>query len=124
MASRFKESRQRAQMAPCRRVVTGHRADGKSIIASDGDVTNLLQDCVNDWRGASSGAPAAASVIHTKDSTGEMSWDVTADVRAGAVGWVLRKSQGWKWGSISYYSREAARDLGNLPLAPKLVLEP
>ena len=92
--------------------------------ASDGDVTNVLQDCLDDWRGASLGAPAAASVIHTKDSTGKVTWEVTADVRAGAVGWVLRKSQGWKWGSISYYSREAARELGNIDLAPKLVLEP
>ena len=103
---------------------SGHGPGVTWNCASDGDVANLLQDCVNDWRGASSGAPVAASVIHTKNSTSEMSWDVTADVRAGAIGWVLRKSQGWKWGSISYYSREAARDLGNIPLAPKLVIEP
>ena len=59
-------------------------------------------------------------MLHTNGMSGEVSWNVTADVQGGASSWLIERSGG---GSARYYSREGAAAAGNPELAPRLVIE-
>lgn len=72
-------------------------------------------------------APATATgVPHMNDipALTVLSWDVTADVQAGAgFGWLLKKTNEGQNGQVHYYSREGAATAGHPEYAPKLHLE-
>ncbi|HYY16986.1 MAG TPA: hypothetical protein VE965_10155, partial [Gammaproteobacteria bacterium] len=65
----------------------------------------------------------AAPAVHTNGMTGKVIWGVTADVKAGVSRWLIKKKiRGWRTGRVEYYSREGAREAGNMELAPRLVI--
>ncbi len=85
------------------------------------------------WNGALTN-PASASAVHTNRLTGDVVWDVTADVRAGVRGWMVKVSDeetpstaerpvvggdGGYGGTVEYYARESAAD--DVNRAPRLV---
>lgn len=74
--------------------------------------------------GELSDAPATAlGLLQKNHVVGQVSWDVTADVSAGAnFGWLLRKRDEHRDGQVRYYSREGAALVHNGSLAPRLVL--
>lgn len=89
--------------------------------AKDADISNHAGDCGNPWSGGAFGPATAAGHLHTKFLIGDVSWDVTADVLAGAnFGWLIKKREEGQAGQVRYYSREGAA--GNPALAPRLVL--
>lgn len=56
--------------------------------------------------------------------SGEVTFDVTADVLNGAEhGWLILKDQENVGSKVSFYSREGAAAAGNPDLAPRLLLE-
>ena len=62
--------------------------------------------------------------IHTSGMTGEVTFDVTDDVVAGAdFGWLIKKELEGQSGQVEYFSREAALAAGNIDLGPRLILE-
>lgn len=93
---------------------------------TDALLANLRADCAALWNGATLSVAAATGppVVHQKGLTGEVSWDVTADVRAGAVsGWLVKKRDESHSGRVLYYSREGAALAGEPQLAPRLIIE-
>ncbi|MEN3332301.1 MAG: hypothetical protein V7641_1666 [Blastocatellia bacterium] len=89
--------------------------------AKDSDIHNQRADCSSRWNGGSFAAATAPGVLHRNGLLGEVRWDVTADVRAGAgFGWIIKKRDEGKAGQVRYYSLEGAG--GNANLAPRLVL--
>src|SRR5262249_25891901 len=74
------------------------------------------------WKGGNFG-PVTDSVLHSNATTGEVSFDVTADVVGGASGWLAKKADENTPGRANYYSREGAAAAGKPELAPKLILE-
>jgi len=93
--------------------------------AIDPDISNSNPDGQPDWNGATGFfAPATAPpVIHYNGLTGEVVWDVTEDVKAGAIfGWLIKKRSESQPGKVLYYTREGAAAAGNPDLAPRLVL--
>ena len=49
--------------------------------------------------------------------TGEVTFDVTEDVRAGVdFGWIVKKELEGQAGRVEYHSRESAAAAGNLDL--------
>lgn len=89
--------------------------------AKDSDIANQNDDCTSPWNGGIIAAATAASVLHANNQTGDVSWNVTADVQAGAnYGWVVRKQVEGQNGQVRYFSREGAA--GNPSLGPRLVL--
>ena len=54
----------------------------------------------------------------TNHQTGELRFNVTADLKSGASSWLLRKDAENKGSKVSFYSREGSSTLG-----PRLVLE-
>ena len=92
--------------------------------AKDSDISNQNDDCVSQWNGGTFAAATAAAVLHTNGQMGDVSWNVTADVLAGASnGWLIKKqgNEGLS-GQVKYYSREGAVVAGYPNLAPRLVL--
>ena len=96
--------------------------------AIDGEIATLQPDCDPLWvggRGANGkfAEATAAPVVHTNAMTGKVIWGVTADVKAGISRWLIKKKiRGWRTGRVEYYSREGAREAGNMELAPRLVI--
>jgi uncharacterized repeat protein (TIGR01451 family) len=90
--------------------------------ATDTDINNSVPDGPL-WNGGTFAAATAPSVLHLNGLTGEVSWDVTADVLAGAsFGWLVKKQDEGQNGQARYYSREGAAAAGNPALAPRLIL--
>jgi hypothetical protein len=89
---------------------------------TDADIANARPDCTSPWTGGAMG-PATERVVHTKATSGEVSFDVTEDVRAGHSAWLLRLERPRAGGAIAYHSREGAAAAGDPNLAPRLVLE-
>jgi len=90
--------------------------------SSDANPTNGTADCAAPWSGGSFAATPTASVLHTRDLTGWVSYDVTADVAAFAAGtadfgWLLKKTDEKKSGRVDYDSREGTAGEG-----PRLVV--
>ena len=91
--------------------------------ATDADIANRKADCAPRWNGGTFGPMTADPVLHTNGLTGPVSWDVTADVMAGATSWLIKKSRNGKRGQVHYYSKEGADKEGDIGLAPTLRLE-
>ena len=90
--------------------------------AKDSNIANMNDDCLSQWNGGTFAAATAAPVLHTNGLTGEVSWNVTADVLAGATnGWLIKRQNNLS-GQVRYYSREGAVVAGNPNFAPRLVL--
>ncbi len=104
----------------------GFRGTGEGVTwrcARDSDISNQSGDCSNPWNGGTFANATAAGNLHTKFLTGDVSWEVTADVLAGAnFGWLVKKREEGPAGQVRYYSREGATLSGNSNLAPRLVL--
>jgi hypothetical protein len=91
--------------------------------AKDSDISNHNDDCLSQWNGGTFAAATAAPVLHTNGQMGDVSWNVTADVLAGASnGWVIKKQNEGQSGQVRYYSKEGAAVAGNPNLGPRLVL--
>lgn len=90
--------------------------------AIDTAIENQVANCNPQWNGGTYGAATASPVTHTNNQTGEVRWDVTADVLNGRTEWLIRKTNENQNGRIEYYSREGAVDVSNMTLAPRLIL--
>jgi hypothetical protein len=84
----------------------------------DAEIANQQTDCDPTWDGGDFGPATAAPVLHVNGLSGEVSWDVTDDVLAGASAWLIKKTSESQPGRVSYFSRE-----GHPDLAPRLILE-
>ncbi len=88
----------------------------------DTNPSNSQPNCAAQWNGGSFAASPTASVLHTKDLTGWVSFDVTADVAAFAAGapnrgWLIKKREDKKSGRVDYDSRQGTAGEG-----PRLVV--
>ena len=106
--------------------VSAFRGSGEGVTWDCGKDTNIFNQSANCsplWNGGSFAAATAPGVLHTNGLLGQVSWNVTADVLAGAnFGWTIKKQDESKNGQVRYYSREGAALAGNASLAPRLVL--
>lgn len=104
----------------------GFRGTGEGVTwdcAKDANIANFISDCGTQWNGGTFAPATSPSSIHTNAQTGSVSWNVTADVQAGANnGWLIKKKNESQNGEVQYYSREGATLAGNQNLAPRLVL--
>lgn len=104
----------------------GFRGTGEGITwncSKDLNIANQSANCSPLWNGGNYAAATAPGALHTNGLFGEVLWDVTADVLAGAnFGWLIRKQNEGQNGQVRYYSREGAILAGNASLAPSLVL--
>lgn len=89
--------------------------------ASDTAIENQQTNCAPKWNGGSFTATPTDSVLHTNGMTGEVAFDVTTDVVAGADSWLIKKTRGQ--GNVRYYSKDHPDAGGNPDLAPRLILE-
>ncbi|HTG37077.1 MAG TPA: DNRLRE domain-containing protein [Thermoanaerobaculia bacterium] len=83
--------------------------------------SNSHPDCAVAWNGGSFNAAPTATVLHTNNLTGWISFDLTSDIAAFATGtpnygWLLKKTDEEQNGLVEYSSREMCRD------EPRLVL--
>jgi hypothetical protein len=86
-------------------------------------IVNQVANCSPLWNGGNYASATAPGVLHFNSLLGQVSWDVTSDVLAGAnFGWTIRKREENQNGQVRYYSREGAALAGNANLAPRLVL--
>jgi len=101
--------------------------------AEDIDVGDDAADCLQEWdwdwdRGWGWGASldggrdeARYAFVPEGDAqSSRVGWDVTEDVRRGVYTWALQRASGS--GSLAFVSREGAEALGDLGLAPTLIL--
>ena len=89
---------------------------------ADSNTANSQADCAAPWNGGSFAAAPTASVLHTRDLAGWVSFDVTADVAAFATGtpnhgWLIKKTEEKKSGRVDYDSRQGTAGEG-----PRLVV--
>jgi hypothetical protein len=91
---------------------------------TDDEIADNRADCP-DPRNAEPSRPATAEPrLHTDGLTGEVQWDVTADVRAGATAWVIRKQNETRSGQVRDYSREGSlRTFGDMSRPSQLIVE-
>ncbi|MFQ5570042.1 MAG: thrombospondin type 3 repeat-containing protein [Rhodothermales bacterium] len=87
----------------------------------DTAIENTATDCASPWNGGTFTATATDQFLMTNGLSGEVSWDVTADVQAGADSWLLKKTQGN--GNARFYTKEHPDVAGNSDLAPRLELD-
>ena len=109
------------------------RGDGPGVTwncAVDSNIANSSGNCSTLWNGGSTAAgPASASVLHTNGLTGQVEWDVTADViqalseNAVSIQWLIRRAVESQNGQALYHSKEGAAALSNPDLAPTLEFE-
>ena len=73
--------------------------------------------------------PATDSTLHTTGMTGEVSWDVTTDVRdtlneqSNHISWLLRLANETQGGKAVYHSIEGGVTFGDLSKGATLRLE-
>ena len=60
--------------------------------AEDAEIANERTDCAPKWNGGNFGPATAAPVLHVNGLSGDVSWDVTDDVLAGATAWLIKKT--------------------------------
>ena len=89
----------------------------------DTEIANQKADCDPKWDGGLFGPATALPVLHVNGLLGAVSWDVTDDVLAGATAWMVKKTEEGPNGKALYYAREGASDVGDVSLAPTLLLE-
>ena len=90
--------------------------------AVDANPSNSQPDCAAQWNGGTFAPAATASVLHTKELAGWVSFDVTSDVAAfvngtSNHGWLLKKTDERKSGQVAYDSRQGSAGEG-----PRLVV--
>ena len=93
---------------------------------TDDNISNNSSNSVTQWNGGATYATTGAAPPLTVQNhqTGELRFNVTADVRGGAVqGWLLRKDAENKGSKVTFYSKEGAAAAGNPDRAPRLILE-
>ncbi len=93
--------------------------------AIDTDIENNAADCSPKWEGGKPPAVEATATdqfLMTNHAMGDATWDVTADVQAGADSWLLKKTQGNSNGNARFYAKEHPDVVGNSHLAPRLLL--
>lgn len=104
----------------------GSRGTGAGVTwhcGTDTNIFNQIANCSPLWNGGNYAAATAPGVLHSNGFLGQVSWNVTADILAGAnFGWMIRKQNEGQNGQVRYYSREGATLAGNANLAPRLVL--
>lgn len=104
-----------------------HRGQGSGVTwkcATDTKIQNFWKNCWPKWKGGNFASPTASGVVHTDGMTGEVEWDVTVDVLAGAdYGWLIKKKKEHKFGLAQYYSKEGASAIGEMTKSPRLFLE-
>jgi hypothetical protein len=102
------------------------RGNGSGVTwncAIDTDIGNQQTNCAATWNGGDFATATALSVLHVNSLTGEVEWDVTADVHAGGSRWLIKKTNEGATGEVAYYSREGSlQATGSLSLAPTLIL--
>lgn len=89
---------------------------------ADSNLSNSKPDCAAPWDGGSFAATPTASVLHTRDLAGWVSFNVTADVATFLSGtpnrgWLIKKTDEKKSGRVDYDSRQ-----GTAGEAPRLVV--
>lgn len=93
--------------------------------ATDEEIANQRPDCPDgEWNGGEFGSATGPAVLHTNGMTGEVEFDVTADVLAGHTsGWLIAKDIEGQNGKVYYYSREGASLAEDPDLGPRLILD-
>jgi hypothetical protein len=119
----FAEGNSENASLPWGGIVRGSGQGATWRCAVDTDIANFRRDCDTRWNGGTFGPATAPGVRHADGLTGEVIWDVTADVQAGVSAWLVRKTREFETGTVDYYSREAAVAAGFPELAPRLILE-
>ena len=76
--------------------------------AVDAEIANQQTDCTRGGTAATSARPTARRCCTSTALSGEVSWDVTDDVLAGASAWLIKKTSESQPGKVSYFSREGA----------------
>jgi uncharacterized Zn-binding protein involved in type VI secretion len=89
---------------------------------NDANPTNQQPDCATQWAGGIFAASPTASVLHTNNLTGWVSFDVTSDVAAfltgtPSYGWLVKKTNEGQSGRMDYDSRQGTAGEG-----PRLVV--
>ena len=90
--------------------LTGNGAGATWFSPSDEDISNDSANSAVNWNGAaySASPPTAPPVTISNGLSGEVAFDVTADVLNGAEhGWLILKDQENVGSKVSFYSREA-----------------
>lgn len=98
-------------------VPSGQRTDGTGAAvtwncATDTNVTNSSADCAPQWSGGTFGAATSPSVLITNGLSGTVSFDVTADVLAGATRWLVKKTSEGLAGEVTFESKEGLAGAG------------
>ena len=100
------------------------RGSGSGVTWScgiDTAIENQAVDCASTWNGGNFTATASDQVTITNGLSGEVMWDVTADVVAGTDSWLIKKTSGN--GNVRFHAKEHPDVAGNSDLAPRLVLD-
>ena len=106
--------------------IAGDGAGATWFSPIDENIGNDSSDSAVNWNGAASSVspPTSPAVQIVNFQSGEVAFDVTADVLSGAEhGWLILKDQENAGSKVSFYSREGAAAAGNPDLAPRLLLE-
>ena len=93
--------------------------------STDAEIGNILKDCsgATAWKGGDFAAAASDSATIANKTKGDVSFDVTADVKDGKGDWLLRAANERQHGGVLFYSREGAAAAANPGLGPRLLLE-
>ena len=106
-----------------------NRGSGSGVTwkcAVDTNIANTVRNCGTVWNGGQFDPATAPGVVHSSGQLGDVTWDVTADVKDGQELWLIkkRKETALQPGGVRYYSREGSLNtFGNLSRAPRLILE-
>lgn len=90
---------------------------------TDADISDQSPDCPgSEWSGGTFDPATGPTAVHFNGMSGDVSFDVTADLAAGAAnGWLVSKDVEGQSGKVHYHSREGAAVI-DPDLAPRLVL--
>jgi cysteine-rich repeat protein len=91
--------------------------------ATDTNIANAVADCATLWNGGNFDPTPSDTVMYTNSTSGTVSFDVTADVKAGITEWLVKKADEQARGRVLYYSREGAAAKSDPTLAPHLELD-
>ena len=93
--------------------------------STDAQIGNILKDCSGPaaWKGGDFAAAASGSATIANKTKGDVSFDVTADVKDGKSDWLLKAANERQHGGVLLYSREGAAAASNPGLGPRLLLE-
>jgi len=105
---------------------TETRGSGEGVTyncATDTNVVNTAADCSPQWNaGSTSIGVATSSVAFSAATSGDVQWEVKADLLAGGNRWLVKKAVEADNGRVSFYSREGAAKVGSPGLSPRLVV--